>query len=209
MSNASHISIDGTIIDITPATSPTIGNGTLTIQKNGSNVQTFTANSTSNKTANIIVPTKTSELTNDSGFITDAGVTGVKGNSESTYRTGNVNITKSNIGLGSVGNFKAVSTAANQSLTATEKTNARTNIGAGTTSLQVYSTTATTDANGVASIIVDTTNMNIVNVIITSSDAQTYQGGFLLTSSGVNVRAITWNGTMRGNLSITVNIIYY
>lgn len=31
-------------------------------------------------------------------------VTGVKGNSESTYRTGNVNITKANIGLGSVDN---------------------------------------------------------------------------------------------------------
>lgn len=31
-------------------------------------------------------------------------VTGVKGNSESTYRTGNINITKANIGLGSVDN---------------------------------------------------------------------------------------------------------
>lgn len=48
---------------------PTIGNATLTIQKNGTNVQTFTANATSNKTANITVPTKTSELTNDSGFL--------------------------------------------------------------------------------------------------------------------------------------------
>lgn len=32
------------------------------------------------------------------------GVTGVKGNAESTYRTGNVNITKANIGLGNVDN---------------------------------------------------------------------------------------------------------
>ena len=44
---------------------PTIGNATLTIQKNGTSVQTFTANSTSNATANITVPTKTSDLTND------------------------------------------------------------------------------------------------------------------------------------------------
>ena len=36
---------------------PTIGKGTLTIQKNGSNVATFGANSTSNVTANISVPT--------------------------------------------------------------------------------------------------------------------------------------------------------
>ena len=48
---------------------PTVNNGTLTIQKNGTNVQTFTANQSSNVTANISVPTKTSDLTNDSGFI--------------------------------------------------------------------------------------------------------------------------------------------
>ena len=51
-------------------TIPTVNNATLTIQKNGTNVQTFTANASSNKTANITVPTKVSELTNDSGFIT-------------------------------------------------------------------------------------------------------------------------------------------
>ena len=42
-----------------------------------------------------------SNLKGDSG---NAGVTGVKGNSESSYRTGNVNITKANIGLGNVDN---------------------------------------------------------------------------------------------------------
>lgn len=48
-------------------------NGTLTIQKNGTKVQTFTANQSSSVTANITVPTKVSELTNDSGFITSDG----------------------------------------------------------------------------------------------------------------------------------------
>jgi len=51
-------------------TIPTVNNATLTIQKNGTNVATFTANSASNATANIVVPTKTSDLTNDSGFKT-------------------------------------------------------------------------------------------------------------------------------------------
>lgn len=51
-----------------------IGNATLTIQKNGTNVQTFTANATSNKTANITVPTKTSELSNDSNFVTSGSL---------------------------------------------------------------------------------------------------------------------------------------
>ena len=41
-------------------------------------------------------------------------------------------VTKSQVGLDKVGNFKAVSTEANQGLTSTEKSNARTNIGAGT-----------------------------------------------------------------------------
>lgn len=41
-------------------------------------------------------------------------------------------VTKTQVGLGNVGNFKAVSTVASQGLTDTEKVNARANIGAGT-----------------------------------------------------------------------------
>lgn len=51
-------------------TIPTVNNATLTIQKNGTTVKTFTANASSNVTANITVPTKTSDITNDSGFLT-------------------------------------------------------------------------------------------------------------------------------------------
>ena len=51
-------------------TVPDVNNGTLTIQQNGTTVDTFTANSSSDKTVNISVPTKTSDLTNDSGFLT-------------------------------------------------------------------------------------------------------------------------------------------
>lgn len=78
-------------------TIPTVNNATLTIQKNGTNVQTFTANAASDVTANITM-------------------------------------SKSDVGLGNVGNFKAVSTVASQGLTDTEKANARANIGAGTSS---------------------------------------------------------------------------
>lgn len=52
-------------------TIPTVNNATLTIQKNGTTVKTFTANASSNVTANITVPTTTSALTNDSGFLTE------------------------------------------------------------------------------------------------------------------------------------------
>lgn len=46
-------------------------------------------------------------------------------------KTGAVTLDKSDVGLDNVGNFKAVSTSANQGLTDTEKSNARTNIGLG------------------------------------------------------------------------------
>ena len=57
------------------------------------------------------------------------------------------NVTKSDVGLGNVGNFKAVSTVASQGLTNTEKSNARANIGAGTSNLTI-GTTSTTAAAG-------------------------------------------------------------
>ena len=62
----SNITING---DTISASQPAVNNGKLTIQKNGSSIGTFTANQSSNATANIIVPTKTSDLTNDSNFV--------------------------------------------------------------------------------------------------------------------------------------------
>ena len=50
-------------------TIPTVNNGALILKKNGIDVATFTANQSSKTTADITVPTKTSDLTNDSGFI--------------------------------------------------------------------------------------------------------------------------------------------
>ena len=79
-SDLKTVAFTGDYSDLTgQPTIPTVNNGTLTIQKNGTNVQTFTANQSSNATANIVVPTKVSELTNDSGFTSNAGtVTSVK-----------------------------------------------------------------------------------------------------------------------------------
>lgn len=51
-------------------TIPTVNNATLTIQKNGTDVATFTANASSNVTANLSIPTDTSDLTNGAGFLT-------------------------------------------------------------------------------------------------------------------------------------------
>lgn len=51
---------------------PTVNNAALTIQKNGTTVATFTANSNTSQTANIQVPITTSELTNNSGFVSSS-----------------------------------------------------------------------------------------------------------------------------------------
>lgn len=74
----SNITING---DTISASQPAVNNGQLTIQKNGSSIGTFTANQSSNTTANIIVPTKTSDLTNDSNFVskTDYATTSTGG----------------------------------------------------------------------------------------------------------------------------------
>lgn len=61
-------------------------------------------------------------------------------------KTGAVTLEASDVGLGNVGNFKAVSTVANQGLTTTEKSNARTNIGAGTSNLTIGTTSSTAAA---------------------------------------------------------------
>ena len=71
----STVATSGSYDDLTDKpTIPTVNNATLTIQKNGTTVETFTANSSSNKTANISVPTKTSDLTNDGSDGTDTYV---------------------------------------------------------------------------------------------------------------------------------------
>ena len=60
---------------------------------------TYTAYEVGALPASTSIPSKTSDLTNDSGFLTSStGVTGVKGDAEASYRQGNVNLTAANIG---------------------------------------------------------------------------------------------------------------
>ena len=72
---SSNVTLTASDVGALPS-STTIGAGVLTIQKNGTNVDTFSANATSNKTINITVPTDTNDLTNGAGFITSGALTG-------------------------------------------------------------------------------------------------------------------------------------
>lgn len=55
-------------------TIPAVNDGTLTITVNGAAAGTFSANQANNSTINVAVPTRTSQLTNDSDFITSDAV---------------------------------------------------------------------------------------------------------------------------------------
>lgn len=78
------VATSGSYNDLTnKPTIPTVNNATLTIQKNGTNVQTFTADQSTDAIANIAVPTKTSDLTNDGSDNTAAYLE----TDETAYRT--------------------------------------------------------------------------------------------------------------------------
>ena len=75
-------------------TIPTVGDGVLTIQKNGTNVDTFSANASANKTINITVPTTAADV----GAVPTT--TTVNGHALSS----DVSVTKADVGLGNVAN---------------------------------------------------------------------------------------------------------
>lgn len=75
ISGLATVATSGSYNDLTgKPTIPTVNNATLTIQKNGTAVGTFTANASTNKSIDIVVPTKVSELTNDSSYATTSAV---------------------------------------------------------------------------------------------------------------------------------------
>lgn len=69
VSQNSELTVNGSAVamksDIT-----TVNNARLTIRRNGVAVRSFTANDSVDRSADILVPENTSDLTNDSGFIT-------------------------------------------------------------------------------------------------------------------------------------------
>ena len=88
------ISADNTI----SASQPTVNDGTLTIQKNGTNVTTFTANQSSNATANITVPTTVAELSDASAYVTQNNLATQLANKQNVLTAGDhINITDNTI----------------------------------------------------------------------------------------------------------------
>lgn len=105
--------------------------------------------------------------------IPSAAVTGVKGNTETNYRTGNVNITAANIGA-------VRYDTSSQGLTATQKSNARTNLGLGTAATYSSSSFASSTQGGYATDF----NSNFKPIFTTSgqSHASVFRGKYLGSS---------------------------
>ena len=132
-------------------TIPTVNNATLTIQKNGTNVATFTANSATNTTANITVPT---------GAAADKGVdTSISASSTST----NLPTSKAVAAFVEGKGYKTTDNNTTYDLAASTSSangNVKLNLkaggsGSGTDSVSIKgsgATTVTTDANGVITI---------------------------------------------------------
>ena len=79
-------------------TIPTVNNATLTIQRNNTNVGTFTANASSDKTINITVPTTVAELSDASAYVTQNNLTTQLANKQNVLTAGDhINITDSTI----------------------------------------------------------------------------------------------------------------
>ena len=75
---SSNVALSTYIQSLIPSQA-TVNDATLTIQKNGTTVQTFTANSNTDKTANITVPTTMSELSDSSSYTLQRGQEFVEG----------------------------------------------------------------------------------------------------------------------------------
>ena len=76
--DSSNIALSTYIQSLIPSQA-TVNNATLTIQKNGTTVQTFTANSNTDKTANITVPTAMADLSDSSSYTLHRGQEFVEG----------------------------------------------------------------------------------------------------------------------------------
>ena len=102
----------GGIPDYVAGQLPTVNDATLTIQKNGKSVGTFTANASANKSINITM------AKGDVGLSNVDNVKQYSVNNPPPYpvtsvagKTGDVTLTKSNVGLGNVDNVKQYSSS--------------------------------------------------------------------------------------------------
>lgn len=194
-------------------TIPTVNNGVLTIQKNGADVVTFGANSSDNATANIAVPTKTSDLANDSNYITSSGapVQSVNG------KTGEVVLSSSDVGAISTGDIsQTLGTSTTKVPSEKAVSDALSSAGAGDMLKSAYDpNNVVADAGGIVDYVdanggkIDTIKVNgtaqeiadkTVDINVPTNTNQLTNGAGFITSSQAPVQSV--NGKT-GNVELT------
>ena len=95
----STVATSGSYNDLIDKPTPqTVNDATLTIQRNSTNVGTFTANASSDKTINITVPTTVAELSDASVYVTQSNLTTQLANKQNVLTAGDhINITDNTI----------------------------------------------------------------------------------------------------------------
>lgn len=150
---------------------PTVNNATLTIQKNGTTVDTFTANSSANKTINITVPTgalaSKSTITNadvaDNAAIAQSKISGLTTALSEKQAT----LTTTNVVSSGTGNVVTAVTAANGTVTVTKGTT----LGGLATKSAVGSSEITDGAVALADLASNSVNSaKIVDASIATAD---------------------------------------
>ena len=167
-------------------TVPTVGNGTLTIQKNSTTIDSFTANATADKTINITVPTNTSDLTNGAGFITAAGVPGALAFMTAYNASSNKIATASDLsGKQDTIVFNTAYDATTNKAATMADIQTPPTIGDATLTIQKNSTTVDT-------FTANATVNKTINITVPTNTNELTNGAGFITSSDVPT-SITWN----------------
>ena len=183
--NLATVATTGSYNDLSnKPTIPTVNNATLTIQKNGTTVKTFTANASSNVTCNITVPTDTSDLTNGAGFITgitSSDVTTALG--YTPYDSSNPNGYTSNVGtVTSVNNVSPVNGNVTLSIPSIDNLANKDLSNLSTTGNSKFQEPLVSGTN--IKTINNTTILGSGNINIESLPSQSGQSGKYLTTNG-------------------------
>jgi hypothetical protein len=130
-----------------------------------------------------------------------SGVSGVKGDSETDYRTGNVNITKANIGLGNVDNTADANKSVASATTATTASKLTNTSKIGDTNKPVYFT-----ANGIPEAINYTIEKSVPSNAVFTDNNTTYTfangtNGFTVTPSGGSAQTVTVTPSITNNVT--------
>lgn len=181
-------------------TIPTVNNATLTIQKNGTTVKTFTANASSNVTANITVPTKTSDLTNDSGFLDSVAWGDVTG--KPTFATvatsGSYNDLSNKPTIPTVNNA-TLTIQKNGSTVGTFTANASSNATANIT-VPTKTSDVTNDSGFLTPSTLPIAGAGVLGAISVGAGLEISSGGVLSATGGGTADAVAW-GNVTGTLA--------